>query len=100
VPQLRVLSFAMSLDGFGAGPHQDLEHPLGVGGERLMDWLFHTRLWQQMHGDALALGLAAFLVVISVALLLAPVLGHYRSPQVTAVAKRLMGRSWPRSPCR
>jgi dihydrofolate reductase len=52
VSRLRVLSFAMSLDGFSAGPNQDLEHPLGVGGELLMDWLFHTRVWQAMHGSA------------------------------------------------
>jgi multiple antibiotic resistance protein len=45
------------------------------------------------HGTeaALAVGLAVFLVVISLALLLAPVIGHYLSPQVTAIAKRLMG---------
>jgi multiple antibiotic resistance protein len=40
---------------------------------------------------ALALGLAAFLVVISTALLLAPLIGHHLSPRVTAIAKRLMG---------
>jgi dihydrofolate reductase len=42
----------MSVDGYGAGPDQDLEHPLGVGGLELMDWVFHTRTWQRMHGDA------------------------------------------------
>ncbi len=42
----------MSLDGFAAGPYQDLEHPLGVGGERLMDWFFQTRVWQETHGNA------------------------------------------------
>jgi dihydrofolate reductase len=52
VTRLRVHSFAMSLDGFGAGPHQDLENPLGIGGPLLMDWFFHTRMWQQMHGNA------------------------------------------------
>ncbi|HYL20775.1 MAG TPA: dihydrofolate reductase family protein [Gemmatimonadales bacterium] len=49
--RLRVQSFAMSLDGFGAGPHQDLANPLGVGGPLLMDWFFHTRIWQQIHGN-------------------------------------------------
>ena len=49
--RLRVQSFAMSLDGFGAGPNQDLANPLGVGGPLLMDWFFHTRSWQQMHGN-------------------------------------------------
>src|SRR5262245_28332715 len=48
--KVRVKSFAISLDGFGAGPDQDLEHPLGVGGEELFDWLFRTQTWQRMHG--------------------------------------------------
>ena len=45
-------SFGISLDGFSAGPDQDLEHPLGVGGEALMEWFFPTRIWQDMHGGA------------------------------------------------
>ncbi len=49
--KLRVSSFAVSLDGYGAGPHQDLEHPLGVGGTGLMEWFFQTRTWQEMHGN-------------------------------------------------
>ncbi len=49
--KLRVLSFAISLDGYAAGPSQDLEHPLGVGGEELMEWIFHTRFWRRMHGQ-------------------------------------------------
>lgn len=40
----------MSIDGFGAGPRQDLSNPLGVNGLDLMDWLFHTRVWSEMHG--------------------------------------------------
>jgi dihydrofolate reductase len=47
--KLRVLSFAVSLDGFGAGPDQDLQNPLGVKGTELMEWYFHTKVWQQMH---------------------------------------------------
>jgi len=47
----RVSCFAMSLDGFGAGPDQDLDHPLGVGGPELMEWFFHTRVWRDMHGQ-------------------------------------------------
>jgi len=47
---VRVASFAVSLDGFGAGPGQDLQHPLGVRGEELMDWFFHTRVWCRMQG--------------------------------------------------
>jgi dihydrofolate reductase len=50
VSRLRVQSFAISLDGFGAGPHQDLQNPLGVGGPELFDWFFHTRTWGRMHG--------------------------------------------------
>lgn len=51
-PKLRVQSFAVSIDGFGAGPGQDLQHPLGVHGPELMEWLFHTRMWREMHGEA------------------------------------------------
>lgn len=49
--KLRVHSFSLSIDGFGAGPGQDLQNPLGVGGPGLVDWLFHTRTWQRMHGN-------------------------------------------------
>ncbi len=49
--KLRVLSFAVSLDGFGAGPQQDLQNPLGVRGPELMEWFFSTRAWRQMHGQ-------------------------------------------------
>jgi dihydrofolate reductase len=48
--KLRVQSFALSLDGYGAGPSQDLQNPLGIRGRELMEWLFHTQLWQRMHG--------------------------------------------------
>jgi len=51
VSKLRVHSFSISIDGYGAGPGQDLQHPLGVGGEALFDWFFHTRTWQRMHGN-------------------------------------------------
>jgi dihydrofolate reductase len=49
---LRVHSFSISIDGFGAGPDQDLENPLGVGGLKVFDWFFPTRTWQRMHGNA------------------------------------------------
>ena len=45
--RVRVESFSISLDGFGAGPHQDLDNPLGVGGTELPQWLFPTRTFQQ-----------------------------------------------------
>jgi dihydrofolate reductase len=48
----RVSSFAMSIDGFSAGPSQDIDNPIGVGGLELMQWFFPTRTWQQMHGEA------------------------------------------------
>jgi dihydrofolate reductase len=48
--KLLVRTFSVSLDGFGAGPRQDLDHPLGVGGPELADWFFHTRTFQKMHG--------------------------------------------------
>jgi dihydrofolate reductase len=50
--KLLVKSFAVSLDGYGAGPDQSLENPLGVRGPELMEWFFHTRMWRQMHGLA------------------------------------------------
>lgn len=50
--KLRVLSFAVSIDGYGAGPEQSLENPLGVRGPELMEWFFHTRVWRKMHGEA------------------------------------------------
>lgn len=49
--RVRVESFTISLDGFGAGREQSLEHPLGVGGEALHDWVVATRSWRQMHGQ-------------------------------------------------
>ena len=49
--KLLVRSFAISIDGYGAGPNQDLDNPLGVGGPELFDWLFRTRTWQRMHGS-------------------------------------------------
>lgn len=52
MPSLRVNSFSLSLDGYGAGPDQDLEHPLGVHGPELMQWFMHTRAWRAMHGMA------------------------------------------------
>ncbi len=49
--KLRVQSFALSLDGYGAGPNQDLQNPLGVGGPELMEWFFPTRVWRDMQGQ-------------------------------------------------
>ena len=48
--KLRVHAFSISLDGYGAGPDQSRENPLGVGGEELHEWMFPTRTFQQMQG--------------------------------------------------
>jgi dihydrofolate reductase len=48
--RVRVESFTISLDGFGAGPDQDLAHGLGVGGEELHGWFIPTQTFQQTHG--------------------------------------------------
>ncbi|MGZ8920319.1 MAG: dihydrofolate reductase family protein, partial [Limisphaerales bacterium] len=44
--------FAISIDGFGAGPEQSLKNPLGLGGLDLHRWVFPTRTFQKMHGNA------------------------------------------------
>jgi dihydrofolate reductase len=49
--KLRVQCFGLSIEGYGAGPNQDLQNPLGVGGPELMEWFFHTRLWRTMQGQ-------------------------------------------------
>ncbi len=49
--RLRVHGFSMSLDGFGAGPDQSLQHPLGVHGPELMEWFFPTQTFRAMHGE-------------------------------------------------
>ncbi|MFL6618652.1 MAG: dihydrofolate reductase family protein, partial [Povalibacter sp.] len=48
--KLKVQAFTVSLDGFGAGPDQSLQTPLGVGGERLHQWLVHTETFKQLFG--------------------------------------------------
>lgn len=47
--KLVVRAFAISLDGFGAGPRQSLQNPLGEGGEELHRWFFPTRTFRRMH---------------------------------------------------
>jgi dihydrofolate reductase len=49
--KLRVNCFGVSIDGFGAGPDQDLENPLGKGGFDLHQWVFPTRYFQLIHGS-------------------------------------------------
>lgn len=48
--RVRVAGFAVSIDGFGAGPDQSLENPLGVRGPELHAWYFPTRTFQTMIG--------------------------------------------------
>ena len=48
--KVRVSAFAVSLDGYAAGPNQSLDNPLGVRGPELFEWFFSTRTWKQMHG--------------------------------------------------
>jgi dihydrofolate reductase len=45
--RVRVESFTISLDGYGAGPNQDINNPLGVGGAELHQWAFPTRTFQK-----------------------------------------------------
>lgn len=45
--KLRVASYSISIDGFGAGPDQSLEHPLGVNGDKLHGWVLPTATFQQ-----------------------------------------------------
>jgi dihydrofolate reductase len=47
VTRVRVESFAISIDGYGAGPTQDIDNPLGVGGTALHEWAFPTSTFQR-----------------------------------------------------
>ena len=48
--KLRVRSFSISLDGYGAGPYKSLDNPLGLRGPELFEWFFASRTWRAMHG--------------------------------------------------
>jgi dihydrofolate reductase len=48
--RLRVHTFSLSIDGYGAGPEQSLDHPIGVGGTDLHGWLRDTRTLQKLFG--------------------------------------------------
>ena len=50
--RVRAAAFSISLDGYGAGPDQSLEHPLGIGGPDLHRWFFATRSFRAMTGQA------------------------------------------------
>src|SRR6266498_4869342 len=49
--KVRVSAFAVSLDGYAAGPHQSLDNPLGVRGPELFEWFCSTQRWKQMQGE-------------------------------------------------
>ena len=49
--RLRVNAFGISIDGYGAGPDQDLANPMGVGGMALHKWVFGTKTFQKMSAD-------------------------------------------------
>lgn len=46
--RLRIASFSLSIDGFGAGAHQSLENPQGVGFMAAQEWVFNTRTFQRL----------------------------------------------------
>lgn len=50
MPKARVHNFAMSVDGYAAGPNQSVDDPLGVGGPSLHEWVFATRTGAEMFG--------------------------------------------------
>ncbi|MHC1550451.1 dihydrofolate reductase family protein [Phyllobacterium sp. K27] len=48
--KVKVGGFSVSIDGFGAGPEQSLADPLGKGGEELHQWVFGTKMFNEMVG--------------------------------------------------
>lgn len=50
--KVKVAAFSISIDGFGAGPRQDLDNPLGVRGFELHDWFVNTEVFRTMHGQS------------------------------------------------
>jgi dihydrofolate reductase len=51
MPKVSVSAFSVSLDGFGAGPKQSLENPVGLNGTSLHEWAFKTRTFKMMFGQ-------------------------------------------------
>jgi dihydrofolate reductase len=48
--KVKVCAFSVSLDGYGAGPEQSRENPLGKRGEELHEWIFPTRMFTKLYG--------------------------------------------------
>ena len=51
MPKVRVASFSVSIDGFGAGVHQDINNPLGLRGPEMFSWFFQTDVFKKMYGE-------------------------------------------------
>src|SRR5690242_667483 len=93
MPKLRVHNFAVSLDGYAAGPDQSLDHPLGVGGTALHDWVFETRSGREMIGadggeggiddDFIARGFAGIGATIMGRNMFGPIRGSWDDEQCT-----------------
>ncbi len=49
--KLRVNAFGIAIDGYGAGPHQDLDNPMGVGGMALHQWVLGTKTFRRVAAD-------------------------------------------------
>lgn len=47
----KVAAFSISLDGFGAGPRQDMNNPLGIRGPEMFSWFFQTEVFKKMYGQ-------------------------------------------------
>jgi dihydrofolate reductase len=54
--KLKVLCFAVSIDGYGAGPNQSMDNPMGMGGMALHEWVLPTKTFQVMHSEMLGGG--------------------------------------------
>jgi dihydrofolate reductase len=50
--KVRVAAFSISIDGFGAGPRQDLKNPLGIRGFELHTWILTTQKFKKVHGQS------------------------------------------------
>ncbi len=49
--KLKVLGFGVSIDGYGAGPDQSMDNPMGMGGMSLHEWVLPTKIFQKMHNE-------------------------------------------------
>jgi len=56
--KLKVLCFAVSIDGYGAGPNQSMDNPMGMGGMSLHEWVLPTKTFLRMHSEMLGGGAA------------------------------------------